>query len=414
MAQVSRKTFLQVAGSAAAAWLSRSVPSLAAQGSPRAQRVAETIRAFDSQGVHRTATEVDRLSGQWLADQATGAGASVELVPFALDRIDIQAAYLLSDTGTRIDGVPLFDSTFTDAAGVRGRVGVPGTGNEIALVTLDAVAIGTEGQSIAPLRRGSGQRAVVAVTQAGRPGLCPSNARLFTSPFGVPVLQISSTDAPRLGEWIQSLATVTLVSRAERTSTHADNIVATVAGQRPELPKVIVITPRSGWWQCASERGGGIACWLEIIRAVATAKPERPVRFVASSGHELGHLGLEHFLEKEKGLVPNAAAWIHLGACIGAAGGQSRLQSSADEIEQLALTALERAGASIDRRVPRGTVPGGEARNIHVNGGRYISLLGSSPHFHNPDDRWPDAVDVVAVERFAAAFSDLAVTLAKG
>ena len=412
MAHLSRKAFLQISGAAAASWLLSPARPLSAQATKRRDRIAETIRTYDSQGVHRTATEVDTLSGKWLADQATRAGASVEVVPFALDRVEIQAAYLLHESGIRVDGLPLFDSTFTDAAGVRGRLGAPGSGNEIALVTLDEVAIGTEGESIAPLRSRAGQRAIVAVTLGRRPGLCPSNARMFTSPFGVPVLQIGSEEAPRLGEWIQSLATVTLVSRAERTATHADNIVATVAGQRPELAPVIVMTPRSGWWQCASERGGGIGCWLEMIRAVAEARPARPVRFLASSGHELGHLGLERFLEHEKGLVPKAAAWIHLGASIGAAGGQSRLQSSADDIEQLALTALTDAGTSVNTRVRRGTVPGGEARNIHVNGGRYISLLGSGPHFHNPDDRWPDAVDLDAVDRFAAAFSELAVTLA--
>jgi alanyl-tRNA synthetase len=40
----------------------------------------------------------------------------------------------------------------------------------------------------------------------------------------------------------------------------AFNVVATVAGQQTDLAPIVVITPRSGWWQCASERGGGLAC----------------------------------------------------------------------------------------------------------------------------------------------------------
>jgi hypothetical protein len=56
-------------------------------------------------------------------------------------------------------------------------------------------------------------------------------------------------------------------------------------------------------------------------------------------------------------------------------------------------------------------VPGGEARNIHVGGGRYVSLLGGSPFFHNLADRWPEAVNVTAVAQFAAAVSDVATTL---
>ena len=70
----------------------------------------------------------------------------------------------------------------------------------------------------------------------------------------------------------------------------------------------MVMTPRSGWWSCGSERGGGIACWLEIMRAVHAAKPARDVLFVASSGHELGHLGLDAYMARRPDLVRAARA----------------------------------------------------------------------------------------------------------
>jgi hypothetical protein len=63
--------------------------------------------------------------------------------------------------------------------------------------------------------------------------------------------------------------------------------------------------------------------------------------------------------------------------------------------------------------VPRGTVPSGEARNIHVGGGRYVSLLGSGPWFHNPFDLWPQAVDLDAVVRYATATTELTLALAR-
>ena len=103
---------------------------------------------------------------------------------------------------------------------------------------------------------------------------------------------------------------------------------------------------------------------------------------------------------------------MHFGANIGAAGGRMRLQSSSDEIEAKALESATAAGAQFAQRVPRGTVPGGDARNIHVGGGRYVSTLGSSEVFHSQADRWPSVVDVGAVGRYATAFSRLAVTLA--
>ena len=95
-------------------------------------------------------------------------------------------------------------------------------------------------------------------------------------------------------------------------------MVAEVAGRDGTLDPVVVITPRSGWWRCAAERGGGLACWLEAIRAMAEARPARRVQFLASSGHELGHLGLDEFLLANPRLVGTAYAWVHLGANIGA------------------------------------------------------------------------------------------------
>ena len=367
---------------------------------------------YHLQGSHRTASDVDGDSGTWLAEEASRLGATVTPRSFTLSRVDLQTCLVASGDEKR-EGVPLFDGGFTNADGVRGRLGAPGSGAPIILTTLDQNAIGTEGQSIAELRRSAGTRAIVAVTDGGEPGLCPSNAREFLKPYGVPVLQVSSTAREWLDGLVRSGAEVRVLAHATRTNATADNIVASLRGQRPDLAPVMVMTPRSGWWQCVSERGGGLACWLEIMRAVAQARPARTVRFLASSGHELGHLGLDTFLHEEPALSKGASAWIHLGANIGAARGRMRLQASADEIEQLAVDALARAGATVDGRVPRGTVPGGEARNIHVAGGRYVSMLGSGPYFHNPMDLWPTAVDLDAVTRYAYAAAQLALSLAR-
>ena len=125
------------------------------------------------------------------------------------------------------------------------------------------------------------------------------------------------------------------------------------------------------------------------------AEPARDVLFVASSGHELGHLGLDAFIERRPGLVPAAKAWIHLGANIGAAQGPGNtLQASDDEMESLMAEAMTSAGLRIDRRLPRGAVPLGEAENVHRGGGRYISIIGNNDLFHNMNDRGADAVDL--------------------
>ena len=58
-------------------------------------------------------------------------------------------------------------------------------------------------------------------------------------------------------------------------------------------------------------------------------------------------------------------------------------------------------------------MPSGETRDIHRAGGRYVTLVGSNPWFHLPQDRWPHAVHADAVTRIAAAAAALVVELTR-
>jgi hypothetical protein len=411
--RLTRQQFMTIGAAASAGWLLPPLRVLAAQGSSGAlERVSRIIQEYEGQGIHRTATDVDDKSGAWLVEQARAAGAMAAQERFHLSRVDVRAC-TVGGGGRTSEGLPLFDGGFTRPEGVSGRLGAADSSAEIALVDLDGPAISSEGRSLDALRRGGRHRAVVGITRGAQPGLTPMNAGQFAQPFGIPVVQVASTEA----DWLHGLVSrgerVTVVAHVVRTAATAGNVTATVRGTTADLPPVVVMTPRSGWWHCASERGGGLACWLETIRAAAAARPPRTIEFVASSGHELGHLGLDAFIAERRALVKGAAAWIHLGANIGAAGGRMRLQASDDQMAERASAALARAGTSVADRVPRGTVPAGEARNIHVGGGRYASLLGSGPYFHSLADRWPVAVDVPAIGRYAAVVADLAMTLSE-
>jgi hypothetical protein len=392
---------------------------------PDAQRrIGNIIRTYEGQGIHRTGTEVDRISGDWLASQIRLIGLTPAQEAFTIARIDPIGASLiarLSNDGRRIGGVPLFDGGFTDASGVSGRLGPLASDAPIGLIE---IAPNTAGAGpLAEARRQNRHRAIVAVTRGGRPGLCPSNAESFLHPFGPPVLQVSSEEAGSLtdltGRSSNGGSEVTLIAHAKRTPSEVFNIIASIPGTNRELPPLVIMTPRSGWWTCASERGGGIACWLELMRALreATApgwKPARDVLFVASSGHELGQLGIEIYSERRPDLIKHSRAWIHFGANVGAAQEPGNtIQASDDEMERLLAERMAAAGLAIDRRVPRGTIPGGEAGVVHRGGGRYMSIIGRNALFHNPADRGPEAIDAGVIARFAGVFTAIAKTLAE-
>jgi hypothetical protein len=374
------------------------------------QRIGSVIHAYESQGIHRTGTVVDRASGEWLADEVRQIGLESALEEFTLSRVDPVAASLTVD-GRTIEGLPLFDGGFTGPEGVAGTLG--GLGSEAPIGFAELLPNAAEAGALGEARRHNRHQAIVAVTRGGRDGLCPSNADSFVRPFGPPVLQVASAEAAFLAERARQGANARLTAHATRTPAPAFNVVTTVAGTNKAAAQLVVMTPRSGWWSCASERGGGIACWLEILRAVHDAKPARDVLFVASSGHELGHLGLDAYMARRPDLVRAAKAWIHLGANIGAAQGPgNHLQASDDAMEEMMAAAMTKAGLSVDHRRPRNLPPRGEAENVHRGGGRYISIIGNNDLFHNPADHGPDVVDLAVIERFARALARVAASLA--
>jgi len=201
-----------------------------------------------------------------------------------------------------------------------------------------------------------------------------------------------------------------VMAEVRRVSVTANNVTAELRGSEPTLTPLVIMTPRSGWYSCASERGGGIACWLEIMRGLAAAPMRRSVLFVASSGHELGHLGIDDFIARRAGIVKEATAWLHLGANIGAATAldNNLLQASDDGLDAAVTSKITAAGLKVARRAPRGTVPAGEAEAVHRGGGRYVSAIGGNAWFHNINDRGPEAIDAATIARFSEAFAGAA------
>jgi hypothetical protein len=412
--RLTRRELFEIAGglafaAPAAAWTD--APSL----EDTARRAADVIRGYSAEGLHRTATAVDRRSADRLLELARSTGASPALEPFELSRVDPVANFLEID-GVRIDGLPMFDGGFTGATGVFGPLrSIDERSASLSGERSDVAFAQTSPNGEAALHRArvaSRHRAIVAVTVGARPGLCPVNAPSFTKPFGPPVIQVGSEHLSAVQEAAARSRPVRVVARVNRQRATAFNVVATVAGTRRDLAPVCVMTPRSGWHANASERGGGLACWLDVLRAVASARAARDVKFIASSGHELGHLGLRAYLERNTGLAGRALAWVHLGANIGASTGDTRMTPSDDELSAAALRALQPYGLETIARAPAEQVAG-EAATIREEHGRFISFIGQNAWFHNPRDLWPDAVDIQVVARFARGVADLTVALAQ-
>jgi hypothetical protein len=379
------------------------------------QHLGALVEAYDAQGNHRSATSADNASAAWLAQQARQVGVEPSLESFALSRIDPVSCHLRI-AGRRIEGVPLFDGGFTSADGVQGKLGRLGSDADIAVVETDPFSLveprREQGGPVAAARR-STHKGVVLVTRGTRPGLFLINAASFMAPSGPPMLQVSSVE----GEWLKAQAEQRvegrLVAHVERKTTQAFNVTARIAGRDPSLRPLVVSTPRSGWWQCASERGGGLACWLETMRVLAAANPVRECLFVAFSGHETGFIGIDAYLASRLDLMRRAQAWIQLGANFGAPRQPNELHTEDDELNAWAVSSLAKEGIPVDLSAARGSLPRAEAATLHRGGARYVALLCGSDVFHSAADRWPDAIDVAVLARYARAFAGGALELAQ-
>lgn len=379
------------------------------------ERIADVLATYDAQGNHRTGTSVDNASAQWLARQVQQSGAEPELEPFALSRVDPQSCHLrVADRS--IAGVPLFDANFTDGEGVHGRLGPLGSDVEIGLAETEplGVAEGVRAQAgpVAQARQ-SRHKAVVLVTRGSHPGLFLLNAGSFAKPFGPPTLQVSSVESGWLKEQAQQRAEATLVAHASRTAAEALNVTVKVAGSNPALAPLVFMAPRSGWWQCVSEQGSRLACWLEVIRVLAAGKPARDSFFVALSGHELGLLGIDAYLKRRGDLVKRAHAWIFFGSDIGAPRQPNLIHASDEVLEQWIVKAVEKEGLTVSAKTPYDSAARGEARPVQQGGGRFVTLVCSSEVYHNVADRWPEAIDVATLARYASAFANGALELAQ-
>lgn len=382
--------------------------------SPDAEaRVAAWLKAWDSQGVHRTGTDGDEAGATWLAREATAiAGPIVTNESFHLERIDTVAAFVEID-GERIEGEALFDGPATTRDGVRGAATDAAGAGPIAVLPLPPSAV--YGPDFARMRRASPHRAHVIVTLGGQPGLAPLNAESFRTPFGPPTVQVSSVERDRIAAALARRAEFRVVVNITRTPTQARNVVLTIPGRERSRTPVVVMTPRSSWWQSTAERGGGLVCWLETLRALQAAPPACDVIFTANTGHELGHTGLDDFIARRPGWETKVT-WIHYGANIGAAGSKLTIQSNQDDLRALAVKHLTAAGQKPDSLADKSVVPSGETRDIHRAGGRYLTIgapPASSALFHLPQDRWPHAVDVGAIARAAEGMAATVVALTR-
>ena len=204
-----------------------------------------------------------------------------------------------------------------------------------------------------------------------------------------------------------------MIVHADFEQTESYNIVTEIKGLNNNLKPIVVMTPRSGWWNCASERGGGIACWLEVMQHILLNKVSRNVIFVATSAHELGAYGIQSFLGKRPHFIEKVSNWIHFGANIGASVMPgTRFCSSNTQLKEITTNALVKEKIIDATAIDLGVILGRESAFVANLGADVVVLQGTNALFHLQDDRWPISVDVEKIGKLSKSFNQIAFELA--
>lgn len=354
------------------------------------------VQEFDAQGWHRTGTSTDHDSARWLVNELGARGIEATLDTYPFTRTD-PAPCSVRAPGWEVEGYPFSDSLLpAPGKAITGRIADRPAADAIAVVR----ASGHGQTSPIDAFRGQPWGAIIALMEG--PGLTLRNQWSQDHPFGPPVVQVPASEAARLDAARDSGAPVTVRCGATRARVGASNVRARVPGRHPELSPIVVLTPRSGWWQCAGERGGGIAIWLEVASELRRIGLSRDVQFLATTGHELGFWGIQRHFERR----PAAAShfWIHLGANIGARGATTVVRSSSARLLDAARGAGQPLGSAAQpaRWELPAEAPGGEAQVVEAAGATYLSIVGAGfDLFHSSEDRWPQGIEPEAIARHA-------------
>jgi len=289
----------------------------------------QTIDQYGSAPNHYSGTQADWSEENTVAEQFIADGLKVNSIAYDFPRFQPTHVSLSVDS-TYFPAsalAPLLYSGTTGPDGIEAPLEAAANGTMPAdaagkIVVVSALAKGSVSASV-PKAIAAGAAAEVFVTNSldNLPAWEDVNSRQGTGTL--PVILIGKKSGAQLLADAEAGEEAVFTLQAELgAATDYD-----VWGELPGVDtsrRVIVGTPVSSMVPSASERGGGVAVLLALARHYAEeprSQRSENLVFLATSGHEVGFLGLPALLQQEGAWFTGADAYVHLGASIGAYNG---------------------------------------------------------------------------------------------
>lgn len=368
------------------------------------------VQRYDGFGPHRYGSPGAERALAWIAEELERAGLEVSSQRFSLARqYDFDSATLSVDGETRPVmpqwWIPERQATFAMTAPIAASDSGPAAGAFVRLtLPFDRGAYLTQ-QHVAALGGAFARQPAAVLLTIDHPSgeIFAYNVDQRTPPWPVPVILVAPKDRPLLDAARHAGRPVSLsVQGAWRPDMAGRNVVGRLDRglSREKGGRWLAIsTPVTSWFTSSCERGPGIAGFLAMARLAATRWPDVDMVFVATSGHEIGHGGMEHFLHDGAPRPDATLAWAHFGASLACYGwrrdGERWVTDRQVDTRQRLLLSSQAMEATVMRRFKDvaatplvGAHAGiGELRDVLAAGyPRFFGMAGSHTFFHTPAD----------------------------
>ncbi len=421
----TRRGFL--AATAAAPLAAGVAPPAVARIDP--DQVALDLQRYIDFGAKQSGGPGDEACGAWLQSELEAAGFSTERQYFSAPWFEASSAELTAG-GVRAPVWPQPIVQTTPPGGLtapivrvdaKGRAAAPLEG-AIALIDLSHARWssmfwpGVAGPVAAAFQGGAAACVIVTNGPSGKIIALNTDGRepLYPDPMALIAPDEAASAFAAASEGRE--ATLTVAGQGGRRQ--AFNLVGRLDRGRGRW--LVVSTPRSGWFTCAAERGGGVAAWLHIARWAARSAPDYDIALVCNSGHEYQYLGAEELLHSVAPRPEQTAFWLHLGANLAAHDwhegvGEIRPLPGTDSQRYLVVSPPlveaareEFAGlAGLEAAYSSEILSAGELTNVIEAGYAPVAGVFGVHRFHHVQDDDERCVSAAAVARTTAAFQRL-------
>jgi hypothetical protein len=375
-------------------------------------------------GEHRTATQGEDQTTDWMAERLKACGLNVGFQSFPVDTFFVHESSLNID-GKLVQCFPLWPPHWTGPQSVRARLSLleaEGSQQKASMALIKpsfsygALAYSQDEGDDTVIRAAAERGAVAALVISNGPseGIHAYNTPDGTERWPIPVALVPKRNEPALTLAAEQRVEASLLLKgSDELQVEAKNIVARL-DRGGDL--IVISTPKSGWFSCAGERGPGIALFLALAQWASQRDSNVSYIFEANTGHETGGSGIRRFVEDLAPAPESVLAWIHLGANIAtweweetdsglvkrARPDSYRVVCSNQELLPLLNTALS-CLPGLEPRVGRGL---GEMRLVIQTGYRGFGVNGGPyRYFHTPEDKPDVATGPELLESVATALT---------